>query len=186
MLTIIYRFVGGFITQEGTAITRLIFSAFLSLYLAFAMLVKGFGYGPICIVLVTSFFTAYAGRWIPHGWTWQIKSPWGYVFMSLIGLVRVALWMAPAFYFMPSLTPLCLFGLLSGPAYAIGKNLLNEVDSGIYHIKGAKVSIDQASGFFVVTTNKEPSRFAKGWTEYGEILTGELCYSLPYILLLAL
>ena len=185
MLTIIYRFVGGFITQEGTTATRLIFSTLLSLYLAFAMLVKGFGYGPICIVLVTSFMTAYAGRWIPHGWTWQIKSPWGYVFMSLIGLVRVALWMAPAFYFMPSLTPLCLFGLLSGPAYAIGKNLLNDVDSGIYHMKNAIIGRTGERSWKIALT-EEPSCFAKGWTEWGEVLTGELCYSLPYILLLAL
>lgn len=184
MLATIYRFVGGFMGQGNTTTTRLLFSTFAAVYLAFAMIVKGFGWGDACTVLVTSFMLTYVGRLIPHGWTWQ-KGVMGYVYMSLIAFVRVGLWMAPAFYFMPELTPLCLLGLLSGACYAIGKNLLHGVDSGIYHCKKAMVSHSNVDGWSL-SCSEEPSVYAIGWTEWGEVLTGHLCYSLPYALLLAL
>jgi len=186
MLTFVYRFVGGFITQDGTFKTRLIFSAIAAAYLAFVMIVKGFGWDDACVVLVTSFFLAYAGRMIPHGFTWQIAPPWGYIYMSLIAFVRVGLWMAPALYFMPELTPICLLGLLSGGMYAVGRNLLNDVDLGVYHVKNARLVKYNESPLWVIESNEEPSVFAKGWTEWGEVLTGLLCYDLAYTLLLAL
>lgn len=186
MLTSVYRFVGGFWTQDGTTTARLIFSAIAAAHLAFAMIVKGFGWGDACTVLVTSFMLTYAGRLIGHGWTWQVAPPWGYIYMSIIAFVRVGLWLAPALYFMPELVWLCLFGLLSGGAYALGKNVLNNIDIGIYHVKNAKVVKYNESPLWVIESNEEPSVFAKGWTEWGEVITGALCYALPYVLLLAL
>jgi len=185
MLTPLYRFVGGFMTQDGTFKTRLVFSSIAAAYVAFAMIVKGFGWDDACTVLVTSFALTYVGRMIPHGWAWQ-KGVIGYVYLSIISFIRVGLWLSPAFYYMPELTPLCSLGLLSGTAYALGKNVLDDVDCGIYHVKNATFVKYNESPLWAIESKNEPSVFAKGWTEWGEVLTGLLCYDLAYMLLLAL
>jgi len=185
MLGTVYRFVGGFIPLGGTQKQRAVFCVIMAAAVAFAMIVKGFGYADVCTVFVSSFFLTFAGRFIPHGWTWQIPV-WGYLYMSLIATVRVGLWLAPAFYFMPNLTPIFLLGLISGGMYAIGRNFLDGVDSGFYYVKKANLVKYTEAPLWVIESPEEPSVYAKGWTEWGEVLTGVFCYSLPMLFLLAL
>lgn len=143
----LYRCRGGFLSIGGTFSARMVYWAL-----------------PVLILMLfvnpyLAFFSglgAYLGLLIPHGWCMADTSIKSMLGMAVIGVARLFLILLPIFYNDPHTLVLSLMGSLQAAAYYVGWEALDGEDAGIRYKK--------SDGTDCV--------FAKGATEWAELLTG--------------
>lgn len=190
-LAIYYRMVGGFIGTGSTTLGRLRWAVTMAFYMMLVSLVHHEGWAQALIVLVTCTFTTFLGRLIGHSRFQASASLGNSLGMGVVNLLRVMLIVAP--YSVGNWTHLSdfhqerlalgLFGLLSGAAYYVGNKWLNGKDSGIYFRNTPKQwRINPQTD---IATIPNPSNIldqaAVDGSEWGELLTGLLCYQAMFV-----
>jgi hypothetical protein len=159
-LCIYYRMVGGFVGTGSTFLARLRWSLTIASYMLLLSIVHHQGYAPGFIVFAGSAIGAYLGRLIPHARFQATASLFNSLGMAAVNVARLALILVPYIYYDVTRLILAGFGLLAGVAYYVGNKYLAGKDSGIYY----KTDV-----------------FAKGGSEWGEVLCGLLVYELMFI-----
>ena len=146
----LYRARGGFVHMSGTNVARwCLWCSPLALY-AFIVGLRLTAYEAAGIAVMT-FLTTWLGLLIPHGRFQADAKAKSIVGMMAVGAVRGLLIGAPLAVFFHEYLTLAVFGAFSGLAYLVGWKFLHGKDSHVtFH--GAV--------------------FAKGGSEWGEVLTG--------------
>ena len=181
MIAVLYRTVGGFMSTGGTFTARVRWSLWLALFLSFGALAHGHGAIACAIVFAGTALGTFLGRMIPHGFAFATRG-WKLVgYMGSITFARVVLAFTTLAYFMPETLMLMPLGLLSGLCYLIGERFLKGKDSGFYFFDAAPtMKHSELAGVWQMESRSEPQVMAKGETEWGECLTGLVCYELPF------
>lgn len=197
-LAIFYRMAGGFVGMGSTTLTRVRWAMTMGLYMAFVSMVHGEGPMRWMMVFIAVFIGAFVGRLIPHAKFQSVASIPNSIGMTIVQALRLALIVVPYAVtnwvgFGYSVERLMVIGLAvgSGIAYYVGNKYLDGEDFGIYY--RASLKEWRISSYGITTLAQTPAapaecldQCAVGGTEWGELLTGFLCYQAMYMLLLVL
>lgn len=196
-LAIFYRMAGGFVGMGSTTLTRVRWAMTMGLYMAFVSMVHGEGPMRWMMVFIAVFIGAFVGRLIPHAKFQSVASIPNSIGMTIVQALRLALIVVPYAVtnwvgFGYTFERFLVIGLAvgSGIAYYVGNKYLDGHDFGVYYRGSPQqyyVSLNLPAGISADPNPKTKlEQCAVGGTEWGELLSGFLCYQAMYMLLLVL
>lgn len=195
-LAIYYRMVGGFIGLGSTTLARVRWALTMAIYMTFVSMVHGESVMRWMLVFVGVFAGAFVGRLIPHAKFQSTASIVNSIGMTIVEAVRLALIVVPyaftdwaGFGYTFERLLVIAFAVGAGVAYYVGNKYLDGKDSGIYY---RNTSMQYYVSILPPGISADPNPKTKldvcavGGTEWGELLTGFLCYQAMYMALLVL
>lgn len=193
-LAICYRMVGGFIGLGSTTLTRVRWALTIAIYMTFVSMVHNESALRWLLVFFGVFVGGFVGRLIPHSAFQSVASIKNSIGMTIVEAIRLALIVVPYAFtdwvgFVYTFERLLVIGLAigAGIAYYMGNKYLNGEDCGVYYRSNiSQWQIGSAVKGFVPPAATLLDQAAVGGTEWGELLTGILCYQAMYMALLVL
>lgn len=157
LLSFAYRCRGGFLATGSTQLARLLFWD-LPIAASASLLDPQIGWACGILAHITMIVPL---NHSPFQNDTKLKSLCG---MAMVGMERVAITLLPLIIFHNLIIALAIpVGALQALAYFIGRKVLIDVDSGI-----------STKGFSFLGINFSAGSFAKGATEWGEVMTGAM------------